>query len=166
MLLKATSRNICLLTILLINISCDQISKSIIRKELIPQQEITVIPNHITLTHVENSGAFLSLGSSLPSTLKFILLSLIPAGVLITALIFLFTQKQIGRSAQIALCFVVGGGLGNLYDRIFRGSVTDFLHIDFMIFQTGIFNLADVSIMTGIALFLFSRSGQEADSLT
>ena len=41
-----------------------------------------------------------------------------------------------------------------MYDRIIYGSVTDFLHIDFVIFQTGIFNLADVSIMAGMFLIL------------
>src|SRR5688572_3079877 len=102
--LNSTSRNICLLIILFINISCDQISKNIIRRELIPDQEISVIPNHFILTHVENSGAFLSLGSSLPSTIRFILLSLIPCGVLITALIFLFTRKNLERTTQLALC--------------------------------------------------------------
>jgi len=164
--LKKASRKICLLIILLANIGCDQISKNIVRKELVSDQEISFIPSRIILTKVENSGAFLSWGSSLPSTLKFTLLSIIPAGVLITALIFLFTGKNLGHSSQIALCFVIGGGLGNLYDRMAHGSVTDFLHIDLVIFRTGIFNLADVSIMIGMAIFLFSyRSTKGVDSL-
>ena len=52
----------------------------------------------------------------------------------------------------IGLCFVIGGGVGNLLDRILYGSVTDFLYLKFGIFQTGIFNMADVSIMTGMFL--------------
>ena len=52
----------------------------------------------------------------------------------------------------IGLCFVIGGGVGNLLDRIVYGSVTDFLYLKFGIFQTGIFNMADVSIMTGMFL--------------
>jgi signal peptidase II len=51
-------------------------------------------------------------------------------------------------------CFIIGGGIGNLFDRIFRGSVTDFLYIKFGIFHTGIFNLADVSIMSGMFIVL------------
>ena len=54
----------------------------------------------------------------------------------------------------IGLCFVIGGGVGNLFDRILYGSVTDFLYLKFGIFQTGIFNMADVSIMTGISIVL------------
>ena len=55
---------------------------------------------------------------------------------------------------QIALCFLIGGGIGNLYDRILHGSVTDFMHMDFYIFQTGVFNFADISIMIGIGILL------------
>jgi signal peptidase II len=55
---------------------------------------------------------------------------------------------------MVGAAFVIGGGIGNLYDRIMFGSVTDFLHIDFVIFQTGIFNFADVSIMIGMAMII------------
>jgi signal peptidase II len=54
----------------------------------------------------------------------------------------------------IGLCFVIGGGVGNLFDRILYGSVTDFLYVKFGIFQTGIFNMADVSIMAGLFIIL------------
>ncbi|MFN7601698.1 MAG: signal peptidase II [Bacteroidota bacterium] len=59
------------------------------------------------------------------------------------------TKKNLPNLTIIGICFVVGGGIGNIYDRLIYGSVTDFLHIDFVIFQTGVFNMADVSIMTG-----------------
>lgn len=51
-------------------------------------------------------------------------------------------------------CFVIGGGIGNLADRIIHGSVTDFLHLDLGVLQTGIFNFADVSIMAGLMMIL------------
>ena len=54
--------------------------------------------------------------------------------------------------SRLGLACVLGGGIGNLYDRVLYGSVTDFLHIDFGLFQTGIVNLADVSIMVGAGL--------------
>ena len=55
----------------------------------------------------------------------------------------------------IGLCFVIGGGVGNLFDRMVYGSVTDFLYLKFGVFQTGIFNMADVSIMTGMLFSFF-----------
>jgi signal peptidase II len=57
---------------------------------------------------------------------------------------------------MIGISCIIGGGLGNLYDRMVFGSVTDFLHLDFVIFQTGVFNLADLSISLGTLLILIS----------
>jgi signal peptidase II len=54
----------------------------------------------------------------------------------------------------VAIILIIGGGLGNIYDRIRFGSVTDFAHIDFVIFQTGVFNVADMSIMAGTIMII------------
>ena len=54
-----------------------------------------------------------------------------------------------------AVILIVGGGIGNLYDRIAYGSVTDFMHIKFGVLQTGVFNVADMSIMAGMFIILF-----------
>lgn len=56
----------------------------------------------------------------------------------------------------MGISFVIGGGIGNLYDRVLYGSVTDFMHLKFGIFQTGIFNMADVSIMLGMLIIVSS----------
>jgi len=66
-------------------------------------------------------------------------------------LIYLFL-KPVSKNMLVGLCFVIGGWVGNLFDRVLYGSVTDFLFIKVGIFETGIFNLADVSIMTGMFL--------------
>lgn len=54
----------------------------------------------------------------------------------------------------LAFAFVIGGGIGNLIDRVAYGSVTDFLQFRLGAFKTGIFNMADVSVSMGV-LFLF-----------
>ena len=51
-------------------------------------------------------------------------------------------------------CFIVGGGIGNIFDRIAYGSVTDFLYVDLGFFATEIFNMADVSIVLGTLIVL------------
>jgi signal peptidase II len=106
----------------------------------------------LTLTRVENTGAFLSLGHTLPKPIKLLLLTVLPLTVLSLALIYLFTRKDLTRFTTLGICFIVGGGIGNIYDRVIYGSVTDFAHIDFGFFQTGIFNMADVSVMTGMCI--------------
>ena len=147
-------RAVVILLVLISNVGCDQISKNIVRQKISEQQEISFLNDHLTLMRIENSGAFLSLGKSLPDPLKSVLLVIIPALLLGWATLYLLTRQVVSAKTQIGMAFIIGGGIGNLYDRIVHGSVTDFLHIDFVIFQTGIFNMADVSIMIGIGLAL------------
>jgi signal peptidase II len=63
-------------------------------------------------------------------------------------------KPSIGKLTTIGIILVIAGGAGNLYDRMMYGSVTDFMHMNFQIFQTGVFNVADVSIMVGMGLIL------------
>jgi signal peptidase II len=135
-------------------ISCDQISKSMVRQKINYDEQIDVIRNHMTLTRVENRGAFLSLGDTLPGPIKILLLTVLPLSILGAVLIYLLAKQNLSKISVIGLCCITGGGIGNIYDRLMYGSVTDFMHIDFVLFQTGIFNLADVSIMLGVSIVL------------
>lgn len=87
-------------------------------------------------------------------SVKFIFLSLIPLLALCYGIYYLLKNSQLNTLLVLGICFVIGGGLGNLYDRLLYGSVTDFLHIDFYFLKTGIFNLADVSIMIGMIMLV------------
>jgi signal peptidase II len=147
-----------IISILALCAGCDQLSKNIVRDKIGKYEQIILIDNFLTLTKVENDGAFLSTGSSLPQPLKSILLNGMPVLILTIALLYVLTKKNLSTVLVIGICLVIGGGLGNIYDRMIRGSVTDFLHMDFIVFQTGIFNLADVSIMTGMVLILFESA--------
>lgn len=146
-----------LLLIVALNLGCDQVSKVIARKNIEPYEQITIIKDRFILTKVENTGAFLSAGSNLPEFVRIIVLTVLPILVLGYGFWFLYTNKNLPRLMQIGICFLVGGGIGNIYDRIVYGSVTDFLFMDFILFRTGIFNMADVSIMVGIGLLLLQN---------
>lgn len=143
-----------LLLIICCNIGCDQISKSIIRTELSSQDQLKFFNDTLTVLKVENFGAFLSYGDDLPEGIKFIFLSLLPLLILGYGLYHLLTKSNDGKLYATGFCFLIGGGFGNLYDRLLYGSVTDFLHLDLGVFETGVFNMADVSISAGI-LMLF-----------
>ena len=142
------------MTILTSNIGCDQISKSIVRQRIVYNEKINLIMDYLILTKVENTGAFLSIGHSLPQPLRMLLLTILPLIVLGIALFYLLTKKSLSNLTILGICFVVGGGVGNIYDRLVYGSVTDFLQMNFVIVQTGIFNMADVSIMAGMFMIL------------
>jgi signal peptidase II len=154
--LRRTLRTLAILALLATNVGCDQISKNIARENLKYYEEVAVANGYVTLIKVENPGAFLSLGRSLPQPVRVLLLSVIPLVVLGLAIIYMLTRTNLSNTSLAGISFIVGGGIGNVYDRMVHGSVTDFLHIDFVIFETGIFNLADVSIMTGVFMILFN----------
>lgn len=148
------------------NIGCDQVSKRMVRQRIGYHEEIGLLSNYVTLTRVENKGAFLSLGDSLPDPIRFTLLTILPVLVLGGVLLFVLTKSNLSRATVLGICFIGGGGIGNVYDRFVYGSVTDFLHIDFVIFQTGIFNMADVSIMTGVVIVLVETYFKRAEFKT
>ncbi len=149
-------RNSVLLLTVMVNIGCDQISKEMVRKHISYYESISVVRHHITLTKVENTGAFLSLGYEWPSPLREIVLMILPIIGLITGLAVILFKQGLSPLFRVGASCMIGGGIGNIIDRTLRGSVTDFLHIKFGAFQTGIFNLADVSIMVGTFMVLYS----------
>lgn len=155
--MKTRVRNIIVITLLLLNIGCDQISKQVARNNIDYGEKISVVSNYLTLTKVENAGAFLSLGDNLPFYLKTALLVVLPTLVLLGMLVFVLAKRRMELNYALPLAFIIGGGIGNLYDRILHGSVTDFLHMNFHFFQTGIFNMADVSIMIGTFWLIVSQ---------
>jgi signal peptidase II len=172
MLTNQIVRTVLIVLLLITNIGCDQMSKSIVRNALVENEKIHFFDERIMLTRVENAGAFLSLGDSLSDEIKFLLLVIIPVIVLTMAVMFLLTRSDMPKSLFFGLAFVIGGGIGNIYDRFIYGSVTDFIHLDFYLFKTGIFNMADVSIMTGVFVVLISfmikntrNWGAESDTL-
>jgi len=109
---------------------------------------------HFTLQRVENTGAFLSLGDSLSGPVKYILLNILPTIAILFGLWYIFTKPKLDKITVLAIILIIGGGAGNIYDRVLHGSVTDFMHIGFGALQTGIFNVADMSIMAGTFMIL------------
>ena len=151
-----SKKNIYLIILILFNIGIDQYSKKIVREEIIPGSQIEILGKLLQLMNVENSGAFLGMGSESNPTVKLIFLLILPIIVILSVLYYLFTNKSIDKLTSVGLSCIVGGGLANLYDRFLYGSVTDFLFMDFGIAKTGIFNLADLSVTTGMILILLS----------
>ena len=141
--------------LILLNFGCDQISKGLVREKVAPLEFIEVINDNLILTNVENTGAIMSVGQGLPPFLKIILLQLLPVLVLSILIYKTLRKSQLDRWLAIAFAFLVGGGIGNLVDRIAYGSVTDFLQIRIGSLKTGIFNMADVSVTLGVLLILF-----------
>jgi signal peptidase II len=155
MKMKRTIRNLLILILLVTNVGCDQISKSIVRQKIDFKEKISMFDDFVTLTKVENTGAFLSLGHNLPRIAYLILLIIIPLILLGYGLYYLLTSNLHSKLFILGLCLIVGGGFGNLIDRILYGSVTDFIHFNFVVFQTGIVNMSDISITAGFFILIY-----------
>lgn len=155
--MKGISRTALILIIIIANIAIDQVTKKMTRDQIEYNETIEVIGDYLILTKVENEGAFLGMGSSLSPTLRTILLLILPSCVMLVLFVYLVRNKEITQLSLIALSFIVGGGIGNIYDRIVYGSVTDMVFIDLQFAHTGIFNLADVSVMIGTGIILVEQ---------
>jgi len=155
MLKNKLTKILVILFLIVINVGCDQIAKSIVRRNVEYNQQTEVFGRFITLTRVENTGAFLSMGDNLPGILFTIVMIILPLIVLAYAVYYLLTSEKLSWILTLGICLFIGGGLGNVYDRIVLGSVTDFLRFDFVLFHTGIVNMADISITAGFFIVFF-----------
>lgn len=147
-------KRISIVVFVVLNIGCDQLSKDLVRRHVQPMDYIQVVNDNLILTNVENSGAMLGFGQGFPPAVKMIFLKGLPLIVLVILLARTLQKTNLNRWMVLAFAFVIGGGMGNLIDRIAYGSVTDFFQIKLGFFKTGIFNMADVSVTIGVILLL------------
>ncbi len=150
------NRNYKISTLIILSIFFDQLSKFWIRNNIESYNEIELIGSFFTLIRVENSGAFLGMGSELSYIPKLILLIIFPILVLVAVSIYTYMDKKLDYLSLVGFSLIIGGGVANIFDRIVYGSVTDFLYINLGFFKTGIFNIADLSVTTGIILILIA----------
>ncbi|MES1241183.1 MAG: signal peptidase II [Acidobacteriota bacterium] len=158
--MNARWRTAALCLVMLSCISCDQATKAMARDGLVGKT-LSFLGGAVRLEYAENTGAFLSLGASLPSHTRTLLFvggtSLIVLGLLVT----LARHRQGSMTSALGLALLAAGALGNLIDRVvYGGVVVDFVSVGLGSLRTGIFNLADVAITCGVVLVaLQSRSG-------
>lgn len=143
------------LVLLLSTIGCDQITKTIARVCL-SFRSISYMGGFFRLQYIENPGGFLGIGSSLSPNARFWIFTVIVSLYLIGAARILIRKNDLNDLLTISLTLIAAGGVSNLIDRIAKGTVTDFMNFGIGWFRTGIFNVADVAIMIGVALFLIS----------
>lgn len=151
----------CLLSVAFI--SCDRVTKQLAKDHLMNAPVISYFHNTFVLEYAENTGAALSLGDNLPKAASFILLSLLPLGLMVWLFVYFYTNRQKMTVAKtIALALIFSGGLGNLIDRIFFDRhVTDFMNVGISSLRTGIFNVADMCVTAGVIILFFSLRNED-----
>jgi signal peptidase II len=137
----------------------DQLWKSAIVKWMEIGQTIPLWEGVFHITSLRNKGA--AFGILQGQRWFFIIVTLI---VVLGIIYYLQTEGRNNRRISFALSLLLGGALGNFFDRLIRGEVVDSL--DFRLIDYPIFNLADVFIVSGVALMILdmwleTRTGQQ-----
>ena len=136
-------------------IAADQASKRWIVHHIHSGTERVLIPKYFALSHVLNSGAAFSAfaDSASPETVRRILIGFSVAAAIIVAALIVRTGRTLTFSS-VALALILGGAIGNLYDRIRYGYVIDFLEVHIVHYHWPDFNLADSCIVIGACLLI------------
>lgn len=124
----------------------DALTKYLTVVLLKPFQSFPLIGNFLQFTYVQNKGAAFGI---LPG--KQIFLILVSIAVAIFIIWFYLKERPKDIFWEVGLALLLGGTLGNLYDRIFQGYVIDFIDLSFW----PTFNVADIAINIGVALMVF-----------
>jgi signal peptidase II len=152
-------RLIVIIAVLACCVGCDQATKAIAKAYVPAQAPWSFLGDTIRLQLAHNTGAFLSLGASLPDRWRQGLLSAGVACILLALLVYALVTKSMRPRILSGLALVIAGGFSNLIDRlVYGGYVVDFLNLGIGPLRTGIFNVADVAITTGVLLLVFTRS--------
>jgi signal peptidase II len=149
-----------------ISLAIDQLTKTWVVKTLSFSDRVSVIDGIFYLTHVRNPGAAFSLFADAPEAIRapfFVVTTLVALGLIIS----FFRKLSPGdRLAALALGLILGGAVGNLLDRLIYGEVVDFLHLRLWSgYSWPDFNVADSSIVVGVALLVIELFASEGESL-
>lgn len=136
--------------IVILVVILDQCSKYVVRQNLVLGKSAEFIPGIFDFQLVYNKGA--AFGMMQNATLYFVAMALI---MVIAVVLYLSFTKQHSRFELVSLSLIAAGAIGNALDRVFmQGTVTDFIATAFIDFP--VFNVADISITVGCALFVFA----------
>ena len=143
--------NYYLLALLLLGL--DQLSKILIFGYLLPGESM-VLSQYFSLTHVHNHGAAFSFLADASGWQRYFLVAF-SAIVSVVIVIWMAKTHHSKRLRLSALAILLGGALGNLYDRASLGMVVDFIDLHYGSFYWPVFNLADMFIVLGVIILLF-----------
>jgi signal peptidase II len=142
------------LVIALLVVCLDRATKWMVAKDISLHDSIPVIPGFFRLTHVENRGAAFGLFADSPEQWKIAMLVLFSIVALIVVLALLWRNSHAMTSTGIGLALILGGAVGNLWDRLLNGRVVDFLLFYVGQYQWPAFNVADSAIVCGAGLLV------------
>jgi signal peptidase II len=158
--MKLKTRALYIIMILTGTIISDQVTKKIAQEYLQNSKSISFFHDFFVLVYAENTGGFLGMGATVNEDIRFWVFSVAVSLFLGAMFVYLIFSKAFSIKQTFMLTMVLGGGIGNLIDRLmYNGRVVDFMNFGIGPVRTGILNVADMYITFGaILLFLFILS--------
>ncbi len=138
--------------IIVLCVAIDQLTKDLAATHLISVTTYPLIKNVLHLTYVENRGA--AFGMLADHRWVFMLLSTVGIAAVFVYMVWARRKNCDSWLTRIAVCLIIGGGIGNMIDRIVKGYVVDFIDCRFLDFY--VFNGADSFVCVGCGLFLLA----------
>src|SRR5262245_17195986 len=154
-----------LLLLVVATIGCDRVTKHVAATALVGSPGLTFFGDTIRLEYAENTGAFLGLGADWHPAVRLALFT-IGNGLVLLLVMVLAIRRPWSPASLVGLALLLAGGVSNLVDRALHGSVVDFVNVGIGPLRTGIFNVADVAIMAGVALVLLNGSRSHTNRVT
>jgi signal peptidase II len=162
------STRVLYLLIVVIVVLLDRWTKYMVAQRIRLYSHIQIIPGFFRLTHTENTGAAFSLFADSPAPWKTAMLIAFSGIALVVVSLLLWKNHHAQVATGIGLALIMGGALGNLWDRLARGRVVDFLLFYYKRYEWPVFNLADSAIVVGAGLLvleiLFHKSSASEES--
>jgi signal peptidase II len=149
-----TSARITHFLLALLVVLLDRWTKRMVAAHIAMYTHIQIIPGFFRITHTENTGAAFSLFADSPSHWKTALLIGFSLIAMIIVSVLLWRQARALTITGIAHSLILGGAVGNLWDRVASGRVVDFLLFYVKSYQWPVFNLADSAIVVGASLLV------------
>ena len=141
--------------IALVIVFLDRVTKLMVEKDISLHDSIQVIPGFFRIIHTENPGAAFGIFADSPSALKVGLLIGFSVIALVIVSTLLWRNSHAMTTTGIGLALILGGALGNLWDRLVSRHVVDFLLFYVGRYQWPAFNVADSAIVIGACLLVF-----------
>jgi signal peptidase II len=149
----------------LVCVVLDQLTKILARELLMESPPVVLLSNALRFQYAENPGAFMSLGANWPGPVRSLMFVVINGLMLPLMVVYSARSAEVSRWQLAGIALIVGGGVGNLIDRLLNdGVVIDFINIGVGSWRTGIFNVADMAVIAGVLLMLvFTARSQQPE---
>ena len=144
------------LAVALLIIAADRATKVLIQQRMTALDSLSIIPGWLRIIHTENPGAAFGMLADGNPWLRTGILIGVSGLVLVFVANALWSRRSTfaGPLTRLALAAIFGGAIGNLYDRIAYGTVTDFIEVYHGAWSFPAFNVADSAITVGAMLFI------------